>query len=241
IVVQVLEGESSRPAECAHIGRAIVRNLPEGLAQGHPVEVTFEYGSNGCLKVDTMVPGTEGRVTLELERDGGLGSKGLAGWKQPIGDAAGFDAFEAMVAEALCEIEDATSQTTSNAVAPSPAPTPATATPVTAAPAEPTAEPEPSPPPGVAPSTPPQETASKPATLPKPYTANKPRPAVPQKPLMETVSEQLPSEMPRRPKNSPGSGWVLLLVFYLSSVVVGGGLAYFVLSLWNSERFPLPW
>ncbi len=93
IVVQVLEGESSRPAECAQIGRAVIRNLPAGLAKGHPIEVTFEYGSNGCLKVDAAVPGTEGRVILELEREGGISSQGLAAWKQPIGDAAGFDAF----------------------------------------------------------------------------------------------------------------------------------------------------
>ncbi len=192
IVVQVLEGESSRPAECAHIGRAVIRNLPAGLAQGHAVEVTFEYGSNGRLKVDAVVPGTEGRVRLELEREGGMSTQGLAGWKQPIGDAAGFDAFEAMVAETLAESNAAAAEDTA-AVESQPQPSPT------------------------------------------------PSPAVSRKPLMETVSEQLSGERPKRPRGVSGSGWVLMLVFYLSSVVVGLGLGYLFLSLWNPARFPLPW
>lgn len=202
IVVQVLEGESSRPAECAQIGRTVIHNLPQGLAKGHPVEVTFEYGTNGCLRVDAVVPGTEGRVRLELEREGGMNDQRLAGWKQPIGDAAGFDAFEAMVAESLSESE-----------------------------ADDAAE----------------DTAAVQSTLPQQYVESEPKPSpkpspvVSQKPLMETVSQQLLAKTHKRPRGDSAGGWIFMLVFYLTSVVVGLGLGYLFLSFWNPARFPLPW
>ena len=41
IVVQVLEGESSLPGECTAIGRTVIRDLPDGLPKGWPVEVTL--------------------------------------------------------------------------------------------------------------------------------------------------------------------------------------------------------
>ena len=193
IVVQVLEGESLRPSECARIGRAVIRNLPEGLAKGHAVEVVFEYGSNGCLKVDAAVPGTEGRVILELEREGGISSQGLAGWKQPIAAAAGFDAFEAMVAETLAGIQAESAQVHS---------------------------PE----------------------LPRPAAeVRAAAPAVSHKPLMDTVSQQIAEEQPKRPNGSSAGGWVLSLFFYLTSVVVGLGLGYLFLSMWDPARFPWPW
>ena len=79
IVIKVLEGESPQPGECMTIGRTIVRDLPAGLPQGWPVEVTFEYGTNGRLAVEAIVPGTEHRGRLELIRETGLSSEGLRG------------------------------------------------------------------------------------------------------------------------------------------------------------------
>ena len=98
IVLQVLEGESSLPGECTAIGRTVIRDLPEGLPKNWPVEVTFEYGANGRLTVQAVVPGTHQGATLDLERAVGMSSDGIARWKQPIAAAAGFDAFESMVA-----------------------------------------------------------------------------------------------------------------------------------------------
>jgi hypothetical protein len=69
IVVQVLEGESPQPAQCARIGRAAIRALPEGLPKGAPVQVTFEYGANGRLCVRAVVPGRAESTLLELQRD----------------------------------------------------------------------------------------------------------------------------------------------------------------------------
>ena len=98
IAIQVLEGESSLPDECMAIGRTVVRDLPAGLPHAWPVEVTFEYGSNGRLHVRALVPGTHHQAELELERDVGLSDAGLARWKVPIAAGGGFDGFEAAAA-----------------------------------------------------------------------------------------------------------------------------------------------
>jgi len=101
IVVQVLEGESTLPGECTAIGRTAIAGLPDGLPQGWPIEVTFEYGTNGRLNVHALVPGTDREVALEIQRDVGLSEEGISRWSQPVADAAGFDAFEELVADVL--------------------------------------------------------------------------------------------------------------------------------------------
>ncbi len=101
IVVQVLEGESSLPTECTAIGRTVIRDLPAGLPQGWPIEVTFEYGTNGRLSVHAVVPGTHREVQLALERDTGLTSQGIARWRQTMSGAPGFDAFETILTDVL--------------------------------------------------------------------------------------------------------------------------------------------
>jgi hypothetical protein len=97
IVVQVLEGESSLPAECTAIGRAVIRDLPLGLSQGWPVDVTFEYGANGRLSVQAVVSGTQSWTSLEIERNTGLSNENLSGWRQAVASTAGFGAFGPML------------------------------------------------------------------------------------------------------------------------------------------------
>ncbi len=101
IVIKVLEGESPQPADCIAIGRTVVRDLPSGLPNGWPVEVTFEYGANGRLAVDALVPGTHHRARLELVRETGLSNEGLTRWKQPVSAAGGFDTFESAAQDVL--------------------------------------------------------------------------------------------------------------------------------------------
>jgi hypothetical protein len=101
IVIQVLEGESSSPGECAPIGRTVIRDLPAGLPKGWPVEVTFAYGTNGRLSVRGVVPGTDRAVMLDMERDVGLSPDGVARLQEAVGSAAGFDEFDAMLQEVL--------------------------------------------------------------------------------------------------------------------------------------------
>ena len=93
IVIQVLEGESDLPDDCLAIGRTVVRDLPAGLPKGYPVEILFEYGPNGRLKVDAVVPGTPHQGRLELERDAGVSGDGIARWRQVVSAAGAFDSF----------------------------------------------------------------------------------------------------------------------------------------------------
>jgi len=101
IVIRVLEGESSAPDHCTPIGRTVIRDLPPDLPQGWPVEVTFEYGANGRLTVHGVVPGTQRRVQLSIERNVGLSGERVARWKGAVSSDSGFDAFETLVDEAL--------------------------------------------------------------------------------------------------------------------------------------------
>jgi molecular chaperone DnaK len=101
IVLQVLEGESPVPEECTAIGRTVIRDLPAGLPKNWPVEVTFEYASNGRLRVHGVVPGTNQSVVLCLERATGLSDESIVRWTQPIDDAAGFERFYAILREVL--------------------------------------------------------------------------------------------------------------------------------------------
>jgi molecular chaperone DnaK len=101
IVLQVLEGDSSLPGECTAIGRTVIRDLPPGLPKGWPVDITFEYASNGRLTVNAAVSGTSRQVALDMERDVGLSNDGIARWKQAVAGQSGFDAFESLLTDVL--------------------------------------------------------------------------------------------------------------------------------------------
>jgi len=101
IAVQVLEGESTLPSECTAIGRTVIRDLPEGLAKNWPVEIVFQYETNGRLQVRATVPGTHHAATLELERAAGMSAEGIKRWQQPIDAGAGFAAFSTVARETL--------------------------------------------------------------------------------------------------------------------------------------------
>ncbi len=101
IVVKVLEGESRNPKQCSIIGKAVMRNLPEHLPKGWPVEVTYEYLTNGRLDVQARLPGTSKKVDLELQREEGLTAERIGNWKLVLAQAKGFDAFEGMLDEVM--------------------------------------------------------------------------------------------------------------------------------------------
>ena len=69
LAIQVLEGESLNPDECITVGQALIRDLPPGLPEGYPVEVTFAYGTNGRLNVRVLVPGTNVEKQLDFVTD----------------------------------------------------------------------------------------------------------------------------------------------------------------------------
>jgi molecular chaperone DnaK len=105
VAVQVLEGESKVPEQCTRIAKASLQNLPEGLPQGYPIEVSYEYGSNGRLMVRAKLPGTNKETKIELERERSMNDDRVARWKRIVSQEQGFDAFESLLDEVL-QVED---------------------------------------------------------------------------------------------------------------------------------------
>ncbi len=101
IAIHVLEGENTDPDECAAIGQTTVRDLPPNLRQGWPVDVTYEYKTNGCLRVEAKLRGTDRLVELKLERNTSLSGDQVAGWKRAISGSGGLDSFESIIEDAL--------------------------------------------------------------------------------------------------------------------------------------------
>ncbi len=97
IVIRILEGESTVPDECSTIGRTSLRELPPSLPQGWPIDVTFQYATNGRLSVHTAVPGTDRHLSLQLQREVGLSDESMSRWQQAVSSLAGFDVFESML------------------------------------------------------------------------------------------------------------------------------------------------
>ena len=84
IVASIVEGESRDPAECMQIGKCTVRNLPEDLPAGTPVEVRFQYEENGLLRIAVHVSGVRDMVTHEITRDNNLSKEQLSEWRQRV-------------------------------------------------------------------------------------------------------------------------------------------------------------
>jgi molecular chaperone DnaK len=101
IVIQILEGESKDPTLCSVIGRSVLRGLPGDLPQGYPVDVHFEYATNGRLNILATVPGTGRELIIELVRAGGMTDERRNRWQQLFEKSAEGPAFEDLLDEVL--------------------------------------------------------------------------------------------------------------------------------------------
>jgi len=72
IRLRIVEGESRDPRACAQIGECVVRDLPEGLPQGAPVEVTFRYDGSGRLHVKAVELTRQTSAEVCIERVSGF-------------------------------------------------------------------------------------------------------------------------------------------------------------------------
>jgi len=70
--VRIVEGESRDPAACTQIGECVVYELPPGLPQGAPVEVTFRYDASGRIRVRAVELTHQTSAEVEIERDSGF-------------------------------------------------------------------------------------------------------------------------------------------------------------------------
>jgi molecular chaperone DnaK len=63
VVVRVVEGESTVPAECTPLGICNVQ-LPPYLPKGSPVQLTYRYDENQVLEVRVDAYGNQSVVTI---------------------------------------------------------------------------------------------------------------------------------------------------------------------------------
>lgn len=115
VKIRVLEGESNDPDACIQIGRASIQNLPAGLPAQWPIDVTFEYATNGRLKVQARVYRTDRYVELELHRQGMLSAEELNRSRTIVNQPFEGDAIETLLRELDPSMRAAETVTTSPA------------------------------------------------------------------------------------------------------------------------------
>ena len=84
VLVQIVEGESENPEECAQVGKCAVRDLPKNVPAQTPIKVHFHYKENGRLTVRVKVKGTEKFVRQEITRENSLDRKQLDHWRKRV-------------------------------------------------------------------------------------------------------------------------------------------------------------
>ena len=82
VVVRVIEGGDASGNNSTPVGRCVIRDLPERLPQGTPIEVTFRYRSNGRLVVMAKVPSLNVEATLTIDRESGLNDEAMRYWDE---------------------------------------------------------------------------------------------------------------------------------------------------------------
>ncbi|MCP4246235.1 MAG: Hsp70 family protein [bacterium] len=70
--MRIVEGESRDPAACTQIGECVIRDLPRGLPQGAPVEVTFRYDPSGRIRVKAVELTQQISAEADIVRDSGF-------------------------------------------------------------------------------------------------------------------------------------------------------------------------
>jgi molecular chaperone DnaK len=70
--ISVMEGESPNPEACTEIGTCFVKDLPEDLAQGTPIEVLFEYSQDSRLNVSASLPTIQQSAKTDIQRTAGM-------------------------------------------------------------------------------------------------------------------------------------------------------------------------
>ena len=87
ILVRIVEGESPTPDDCVQLGRCSVPNLPRHLPMGTPINVMFDYKSDGRLGVHVSVSDTDARIEASIARENSLSKEHMDGWRSYISGA----------------------------------------------------------------------------------------------------------------------------------------------------------
>ncbi|HKD38025.1 MAG TPA: Hsp70 family protein, partial [Pirellulales bacterium] len=84
IRVQIVEGESASPEDCSQLGKVDVRDLPNDLPAGTPIEVKFKYAENGRLTITVKVDNADKEARHEITRENSLTPEQLDTWRQYV-------------------------------------------------------------------------------------------------------------------------------------------------------------
>ncbi len=84
--LRVVEGESRDPRACTQIGECAIRDLPKGLPQGSPVEVTFRYDKSGRIHVQAVETTSQKRAEAYIQRDSGFDQMTIDALTKALGE-----------------------------------------------------------------------------------------------------------------------------------------------------------
>ena len=84
--LRVVEGESRDPRACTQIGECAIRDLPKGLPQGSPVEVTFRYDKSGRIHVQAVETTSQRRAEAYIRRDSGFDQMTIDAMIKAVGE-----------------------------------------------------------------------------------------------------------------------------------------------------------
>jgi molecular chaperone DnaK len=86
VQLTILEGEGESPEACTTIGVAILRGLPQDLPRGSPLEVTYTYEANNCLRIAGKLVGHEAAIATVFERLNALTEDDIALWFEHLSE-----------------------------------------------------------------------------------------------------------------------------------------------------------
>ncbi len=84
IVVKIVEGGTDTGQGATSIGQCVVENLPDEIAKGTPVVVTFKYLSSGRLQVLAEIPSLNITAASSIDRAHGMSELEIKKWRKEI-------------------------------------------------------------------------------------------------------------------------------------------------------------
>ena len=80
IVVELVEGDSTIPANCNYVGKCAITDLPAGLPARTEIQLTLQYDKSGTLTVEAKIPSARIAATSRIERGLNSSPADLSRW-----------------------------------------------------------------------------------------------------------------------------------------------------------------
>ncbi len=84
VLVTVVEGGTTTGQGATRIGKCRISGLPEGLAKGSIIHVTFKYSSDGRLSVSAEMPAAGVSARTTIDRASGMSQEEIFSWRASI-------------------------------------------------------------------------------------------------------------------------------------------------------------